>query len=76
MFALAWKVRELEDLSQHATQLVVDMQTLAEEIQDKHYDFVIGNVAKSLASLRIALFWMKLRDCQNNRELLLCICLC
>ena len=33
-------------------QLVGDMQTLAEEI---HYDFVIGNVAKSLASLCIAL---------------------
>lgn len=53
MFALAWKVQELEDLSKHATQLVVDMQTLAEKIQGKHYDFVIGNVAKSLTFIHL-----------------------
>lgn len=55
LFNLAWKVEELEKLIKQMRNLIVNISSLVDKIQDEEYDLVKHNVAYKLSSIRSTL---------------------
>ena len=51
LFKLAWKVKELEELTSDFRQLTVDLTSLMERMRDPKCDVVRENVAEELGSI-------------------------
>ena len=48
----AWSVQELQELTSTVCQLIVDIASLKDKLQDPHYDIVKENTAPTLKCLR------------------------